>query len=307
MTSRREPRSRAARHSDEPRGRNHKSEAVRSSVQELRVERQEATNRLYGLNPILAALRAGRRQVEEIVIAEGVRDHRFGELVELARGLQIPVRRAKRAEFSRLMPDVSHQGVFARVAAARYADSSTLVEKLVADVKSGQAPLSVILDGVEDPGNLGAILRTVDCAGGDGVFIPERRSVGLTEVAAKASAGAIENVPVARVANISRLIDDLKAGGIWVVGTAADATTEYTEWDWTQPSALVLGNEGKGMHRLVREHCDVLVKIPLAGRTESLNVSVAAGVILFEALRQRRRAAASNGQVEQASETGRTG
>src|SRR4051794_19300191 len=191
MTSRREPRGRATRHSDESRGRNYRSQAAQSGVQERPVERQEPTNRLYGLNPILAALKAGHRQVEEIVIAEGARDHRFGELVELARGLQIPVRRANRAEFSRLMPDISHQGIFARVAAARYADSSTLLEKLVADIKSGRSPLSVILDGVEDPGNLGAILRTVDCAGGDGVFIPERRSVGLTEVAAKASAGAI--------------------------------------------------------------------------------------------------------------------
>ena len=145
----------------------------------------------------------------------------------------------------------------------------------------------VLLDGVEDPRNLGAILRTVECAGADGVFLPERRAVGLNETVAKSSAGAIEHVRVAKVTNLNRLIDDLKSQSIWVVGTSGDADMNYSDWDWTQPSALVLGSEGSGLHRLVAENCDALVKIPMYGRIESLNVSVAAGVVLFEARRQR--------------------
>jgi len=141
---------------------------------------------------------------------------------------------------------------------------------------------------VEDPRNLGAILRGVECAGADSVFIPERRAVGLTETVAKSSAGATEYVKVAKVANINNLIDRLKEHNIWVVGAGGEAETIYTEWDWTQSSALVLGGEGKGLHRLTAEKCDALVKIPMLGRIESLNVSVAAGVILFEAVRQRR-------------------
>jgi 23S rRNA (guanosine2251-2'-O)-methyltransferase len=147
--------------------------------------------------------------------------------------------------------------------------------------------LVVALDGVEDPRNLGAIIRTVECVGADGVFIPERRAVGLTDVVAKASAGAVEHVAVARVVNMSRLIEDLKKRNIWTIGTSADAKTNYTDWDWTLPCAIVLGSEGEGLHRLVRERCDALVRIPILGKIESLNVSVAAGVILYETLRQR--------------------
>ena len=149
----------------------------------------------------------------------------------------------------------------------------------------------MVLDGIEDPRNLGAVLRTVECAGADGVFIPERRAVGLTDTVAKTSAGATEHVKVAKVANLNRLIDELKRQKIWVVGTSGDAEMSYDQWDWKQPSALVLGAEGSGLHRLVAENCDVLVKIPMYGRIESLNVSVAAGVVLFEAKRQRESAA----------------
>ena len=147
--------------------------------------------------------------------------------------------------------------------------------------------LLLVLDGVEDPRNFGAILRTAECAGVDGVVIPERRSVGLTETVAKSSAGATEYVAVAKAPNLNRLIEDLKERDIWVVGTSADAETTYVDWDWSRPTALVLGGEGKGLHRLVAENCDVLVKIPMCGKIQSLNVSVAAGVILFEARRQR--------------------
>ncbi len=157
-----------------------------------------------------------------------------------------------------------------------------------------------MLDGVEDPRNLGAVIRTVECAGAHGVFIPERRASGLTETVAKAAAGALEYVPVARAANVVRLIEELKERGIWTVGTAAGAETSYANWDWTQPCALLLGGEGEGLRRLVRERCDVLVSIPLRGRIESLNVSVAAGIVLYEALRQRTasRKEAYNGNEE---------
>ena len=151
-----------------------------------------------------------------------------------------------------------------------------------------RAPLVVVLDGVEDPRNLGAILRTVECAGAHGVFVPERRAVGLTETVAKAAAGALEYVAVARATNLARLIEQLKERNIWTIGTSTDAPTLYTDWDWTLASALFLGGEGAGLHRLVRERCDTLVHIPMRGRIESLNVSVAAGVVLYEAVRQRR-------------------
>lgn len=247
----------------------------------------EETSRLYGLNPVLEALRAGRRQLADITIAEGAHDARLRELLERARQAKVPVRRVPRSALPSEVGKV-HQGIVASVAAAKYADAEVLLDELGTRIGSPDAPLVVVLDGVEDPRNFGAILRTVECAGANGVFIPERRAVGLTEVVAKSSAGAVEHVPVARVTNIVRLLDQLKELNIWTVGTGADARTDYTEWDWKQPSALILGNEGSGLHRLVRERCDTLVSIPVTGRIDSLNVSVAAGVILYEALRQRR-------------------
>jgi 23S rRNA (guanosine2251-2'-O)-methyltransferase len=236
---------------------------------------------LYGMNPLLEALRAGDRIPTEIVLAEGARDERLRELIELARTRNITVKRAPRTTIDRAVGNTNHQGVMARVAAARYADADDLLAAIVARVGSEKEPLVVVLDGVEDPRNLGAILRTSECSGVDGVFIPERRAAGLTDAVAKAAAGAMEHVPVSRATNLSRLIEQLKERNVWVVGTVADASMNYTEWDWTRPSAVVLGGEGAGLHRLVREHCEVL------GRIQSLNVSVAAGIVLYEALRQR--------------------
>lgn len=241
---------------------------------------------LYGVNPVLEALR-GNRKIEEIIVAEGAHQDRLRELIDLARAKSIPVNRLPRAALDRAARSANHQGVLARVAAARYADADELLESIAARVGSNAEPLVVVLDGVEDPRNLGAILRTTECAGVHGVFMGERRAVGLTETVAKASAGAVEYVPVARVTNLTRLIELLKERNVWVVGTAADAPLAYTEWDWTRSSAVVLGGEGSGLHRLVREHCDALVRIPVSGRIESLNVSVAAGVVLYEAQRQR--------------------
>jgi len=247
---------------------------------------------LYGVNPLLEALRSGERNPQEIVIAEGARDERLRELVALARAKHITVKRVPRAIIDRAVGNARHQGVMARIAAARYADSEDLLSAIASRVGTESEPLVVVLDGVEDPRNLGAILRTSECAGVHAVFVPERRAAGLTDLVAKAAAGATEYLPTARVTNLSRLIDQLKERNLWVVGTAADAKLNYADWDWTRPSAVVLGGEGAGLHRLVREHCDALVSIPVQGKIQSLNVSVAAGVVLYEALRQRSRAPA---------------
>jgi 23S rRNA (guanosine2251-2'-O)-methyltransferase len=248
-------------------------------------------DRVYGLVPVIEALRAGQRQIERITVAEGAKHERLKELIELARQKGVPINRVPRLNLDRAMGALKHQGVVARTSAAHYRDADELLEELVVKRDQGQAPLALGLDGIEDPHNLGAILRTAECSGVDGVFVPERRAVGLTDTVAKAAAGALEYVPVARVTNLVRLIEQLKERNIWVVGAAGEATMPYTEWDWKLPTSVFLGSEGSGLHRLVREHCDALVRIPVAGNLESLNVSVAAGVLLFEALRQRNQKA----------------
>ena len=245
------------------------------------------TSEIFGVNPVLEALRAKRRAIREITIANGAKDARLSELIELSRAERIPVHYAPRQQLDRVTGNAVHQGVVARIAAAEYTDVDELLESIDQLGRNGTPPLVLVLDGVEDPHNLGAILRTAECTGVNGVFVPERRAVGLTETVGKASAGAIEYVPVARATNLSRLIDQLKERNLWVVGTAGDASTDYTGWDWTRASAIVMGGEGAGLHRLVREHCDALVRIPVLGQIESLNVSVATGIILYEALRQR--------------------
>jgi 23S rRNA (guanosine2251-2'-O)-methyltransferase len=242
---------------------------------------------LYGVNPILESLRAGTGGPTEVLVAEGARDERLRELVTLAGTRNIAVKRVPRAALDRLAGHQQHQGVIARVAAAQYADADDLLSALTSRLEGEVEPLVVVLDGIEDPRNLGAILRTAECAGVKAVFIPERRAAGLNETVAKAAAGATEHIPVARVTNLSRLLEQLKERNVWIIGTAMDAEMSYLDWDWTRPSALVLGGEGAGLHRLVREHCDALVRIPVHGQIESLNVSVAAGIVLYEALRQR--------------------
>jgi 23S rRNA (guanosine2251-2'-O)-methyltransferase len=244
-------------------------------------------DQIYGLVPVLEALRAGNKRLEQITIAEGARHERLRELLDLAKQARVPVHRAPRLALDRALPGATHQGIIARTAAATYRNAEELLDGLSSQVGTANPPLVLGLDAIEDPRNLGAILRTAECAGVGGVFIPERRAVGLTATVAKAAAGALEHVAVARVTNLVQLIEQLKQRNIWVIGAASDATSDYTQWDWTVPSALFLGGEGAGLHRLVRERCDALVSIPLRGRIESLNVSVAAGVILFEALRQR--------------------
>ncbi|MEP6925314.1 MAG: 23S rRNA (guanosine(2251)-2'-O)-methyltransferase RlmB, partial [Pyrinomonadaceae bacterium] len=245
-------------------------------------------SRIYGIAPVLEILKAGRRSLEAITIAEGAQSPRMRELFELARENGVIVNRVPRSAMAKFVePGANHQGVVAIVSAAKYTDDYELLEILSRKIGTEDTPLAIVLDGVEDPRNLGAIARTVECAGGHGIFLPERRAVGLTDVVAKTAAGALEYVSVAKVTNLTRLLEDMKARNIWTVGTSLKAKMDYTEWDWRQPSAIVLGGEGKGLHRLVEETCDVLVKIPLLGKIESLNVSVAAGVILYEARRQR--------------------
>jgi 23S rRNA (guanosine2251-2'-O)-methyltransferase len=249
-----------------------------------------SSEKIYGISPVLEALNSGKGRVQKIIAADGVAHARFTEIDRAARAQGVPLQKVSRKALSQFVDnDANHQGVVAFVAAVEYANAEDLLDELSAKVLTDDKPLAVVLDGVEDPRNLGAILRTVECSGADGVFIPDRRAVGLTEIVAKASAGATEHVKVAQVTNINRLIEELKSRNIWVVGTSADAKMNYTEWDWTQASALVMGAEGKGLHRLVAENCDVLVKIPLLGKIDSLNVSVAAGVVLYEAVRQRRQ------------------
>ena len=241
---------------------------------------------IYGVNPVIESMRADRIP-SEILIAEGARDARLRELVELARSKDVAIKQATRATLDREAGNTHHQGVVAKLAQASYADADDLLESISVKIGTANEPLALLLDGIEDPRNLGAILRTAECAGVNGVFIPERRAAGVNETVAKASAGAVEHLPVARVTNLSLLIRQLKERNLWIVGTSGDAAIDYTDWDWTRPSAVVLGAEGSGLHRLVREHCDALVKIPVCGKIESLNVSVAAGIILYEVLRQR--------------------
>jgi 23S rRNA (guanosine2251-2'-O)-methyltransferase len=244
--------------------------------------------KIYGVLPILEALRSGNRNVEQITIADGAQINRLRDLLHLAKEQGIIVNRVPKNTLAKFVePGANHQGVVATIAAAKYANADEFLENLTAKIGSNDEPLAVVLDGVEDPRNLGAIARTAECAGAHGIFLPERRAVGLTETVAKTAAGALEYLPVVKVVNLNRLLEDLKERGIWIVGTSAQAKMSYSDWDWTIPSAIVLGGEGKGLHRLVEENCDALVKIPLSGKIESLNVSVAAGVILYEARRQR--------------------
>jgi len=266
----------------QPRGRDREDNRKLREPRREEHRPQRASASLYGVSPVLEALRAGGRRIEKVIVADGARQHRLNEIFELAREHRVIIETVPKERLERLVDaGVNHQGVIAIAAAADYVDSHEIIDV------ANEPPLFVILDGVEDPRNLGAILRTVECSGADGVFIPERRAVGLTEAVAKSSAGAIEHVQVAKVTNLNRFIEDLKQKNIWIVGTSGDAAMNYTDWDWTTPSALVLGAEGAGLHRLVAENCDALVKIPMYGKIDSLNVSVAAGVILFEARRQR--------------------
>jgi 23S rRNA (guanosine2251-2'-O)-methyltransferase len=240
---------------------------------------------LTGINAVREALQAGA-SIDRVLIARGRQDTRVEEIVQLARQHNIPVRFEDRGQLDRLANSRDHQGVVAVVAAR----SATSLEDVLARANSargGVGGLIVLLDGVEDPHNLGAIIRTALAAGAHGVVIPERRAAGLTDTVARASAGALAHLPVARVTNLARALEDLKEAGYWIVGLDETAEKNYTEVDYTSPIGIVMGGEGRGLHELTRKRCDFVVSLPTRGPVKSLNVSVAAGVVLFEALRQR--------------------
>jgi 23S rRNA (guanosine2251-2'-O)-methyltransferase len=227
---------------------------------------------LIGIHPVAEALRA-RSPLDRVLIARGAGGARIQEIIELARVNATPVRFEPREALDRMAAGGAHQGVVALGAAKKYAD--------VGDI-APRGKLLVVLDGIEDPHNLGAIVRTAHAAGADAVIIPERRAAGLTETVAKAAAGALEHIPIARVTNINRTLEKLKEEGYWIYGMDERGTVTYSEVDWAVPTAIVLGAEGHGLHEVVRKHCDQLVRIPMAGKIASLNVSVAAGIVLFD-------------------------
>jgi len=246
-------------------------------------------DRFTGIHAVREALEAGSA-FDRIVIAKGRQDSRIEDIVQLARERGIPVRFEDRAQLDRLANSRDHQGVVA-VAAVRQA--ATLEDILAnANQSKGQPGLIVLLDGVEDPHNLGAIIRTVLASGAHGVVIPERRAAGLTDTVARASAGALAHLLIAKVTNLARSMEELKEAGYWLVGLDENAEKSYTEVDYTSPTAIVMGSEGKGLHELTRKRCDYVVSLPTMGPVKSLNVSVATGVVLFEALRQRNSAKA---------------
>src|SRR5690349_2403929 len=241
-------------------------------------------DKLTGIHAVKEALEAAR-PIEHILIAKGRQDTRAEEIVQLARRNGVPVRFEERGQLDRLAGTRDHQGVVA-IAAARAA--GTFEDILAAANKEkGKPGLIVLLDGVEDPHNLGAIIRTALAAGAHGVVIPERRAAGLTDTVARASAGGLAYLSVAKVTNLARAMEELKQAGDWLSGWDEDADKSYTEADYTSPVGIVLGGEGKGLHDLTRKRCDFVVSLPTTGPVKSLNVSVAAGVVLFEALRQR--------------------
>lgn len=242
-------------------------------------------DKLRGIHAVKEALEA-QRPIDRIAIAKGRQDTRIEEIVQLARKNSIPVRFEDRNQLDRLANSKDHQGVVA-LAAARAA--ATLDDILTtASQAHGQIGLIILLDGIEDPHNLGAIVRTALAAGAYGVVIPERRAAGLTDTVARTSAGALAHLPVVKVTNLARAMEELKQAGYWLVGLDERADKTYTEVDYTSPVGIVLGSEGQGLHELTRKRCDFVVSLPTTGPVKSLNASVAAGIVLFEAVRQRK-------------------
>nr|WP_017553266.1 23S rRNA (guanosine(2251)-2'-O)-methyltransferase RlmB [Heyndrickxia coagulans] len=237
---------------------------------------------IAGKNPVLEALRAGR-EINKIWIAEGSQKGATKQVMELARERKVAVQFVPKKRIDQVA-DEAHQGVLALVAAYRYAETGDMF-KLAKE--RNEHPFILILDELEDPHNLGSILRTADAVGAHGVIIPKRRSVALTATVAKASTGAIEHIPVARVTNLSQTIAGLKQQGLWIAGTDASGTTDYRQMDADLPLGLVIGSEGRGMSRIVKEACDFLIRLPMAGHVTSLNASVAAGLLMYEVYRKR--------------------
>lgn len=237
---------------------------------------------IYGLHAVREALRSGARPLLRLLLTH--QDRQFRDIANLAKAARVPIHVEPRAALDRLVPHGKHQGVIGVVAAKRYAE---LDEIIGAAGERGESPFLVVLDGLEDPHNVGAILRTAEAAGVHGVFIPERRAVGLTGTVAKVSAGALDHLPVGCVVNLSRLIETLQSHGLWIYAVDVKAEKLHTDVDLRGPVALVFGGEGKGIRPGVLEKCDERIKIPMHGHVASLNVSAAAAITMFEAVRQR--------------------
>ncbi|QTD39864.1 23S rRNA (guanosine(2251)-2'-O)-methyltransferase RlmB [Sporosarcina sp. Te-1] len=236
-----------------------------------------------GKNPVAEALRSGR-ELNKIWIAEGLNKKSIGEILSLAKRSGIVIQEVPKRKLDAML-EMNHQGIIASVAAYRYAELPELFERAK---ERQEDPFFIILDELEDPHNLGSILRTADATGVHGVIIPKRRSVGLTGIVAKASTGAIEHIPVVRVNNLSQTVEELKKSGVWIAGTDAAGSQDYRSMDATLPLAIIIGSEGKGMSRILREKCDFLYSLPMVGHVTSLNASVAASLLMYEVLRKRR-------------------
>ena len=239
---------------------------------------------LYGVHPVEEAVRSGSRQLEQVSVAKERRDERLERLVALCRIAGVRVSLQPRDQLTRMAKTDAHQGVIAVVKERKF----LAIEDLLNAKVEGKNQFFLALDGVEDPHNFGALLRTADAAGVDGVIVPERRSAPVSGTVAKTSAGASEHVRIARVTNIVRTLEQMKQRNVWVLGLDERGTQDYTEYDYNADCVLVLGSEGAGLHELVKKTCDFLLRIPMAGKVSSLNVSVAGAVVMYEAMRQRR-------------------
>jgi 23S rRNA (guanosine2251-2'-O)-methyltransferase len=237
---------------------------------------------IIGRNPVIEALRS-KRQIHKIWIAEHSTKGQAQKIITLAKDKGVSVQFVPKKKLDQMFTG-NHQGVAAQVASYHYSDLEELFQRAH---NRNEAPFFLLLDEIEDPHNLGSIMRSADAVGAHGIIIPKRRAVGLTQAVAKASTGAIEYIPVVRVTNLARTIDELKERGLWVVGTDAKGAEDYRTLDGTMPLALVIGSEGKGIGRLIKEKCDFLVKIPMVGQVTSLNASVAAGLLMYEVYRKR--------------------
>ncbi len=240
-------------------------------------------NYIYGINAVTEALKARGRAFQWVGMAKERHDIRLQRMIEDCRRIGVPVRFLQRTELDRMAGNAAHQGVVAVTSAKQYSGLDDVI-----GAKRGQYSFIIVLDGVEDPHNLGAVVRTADAAGADGVIIPERRAAPVTGTVTKASAGASEYLPIAKVTNIARTVEELKERNIWTVGLDERGQQTYDALDYKMDCALVLGAEGKGLHDLVRRKCDFLVSVPMLGKVPSLNVSVAGAIVMYEVVRQRR-------------------
>ncbi|HJG86000.1 23S rRNA (guanosine(2251)-2'-O)-methyltransferase RlmB [Pseudoflavonifractor capillosus] len=256
---------------------------MREQKDRRRAPEAEADGMIEGRNAVMEALRAGT-PIDKIFLARGETDATLGHIASSAREKGIVVVEADRRKLDGMSRTHAHQGVIAMAAVREYAAVDDILN---AAREKGEPPLIVVCDELSDPHNLGAVIRTAECAGAHGVIIPKRRSAGLTAVVAKTSAGAVSYVPVARVPNLTALLKELKDEGLWIFGTAADGDTSLYDADLKGPAAIVIGSEGDGMGRLVSQQCDFKVSIPMKGKLNSLNASAAAAILLYEAVRQR--------------------